>query len=218
MINIYCYVDLVLHFDTYLISFTNKNGLLIYLLIFLMLFSETGFVVTPLVPGDTVLFVSGTLASSGSLKISFLFFVICLAVFLGDNTNFLIGHFIRKKVTKDEEIKFVKKEYLDRTSSFFDSYGSRTITIASFIPIVRSFAPFLAGMGFMPYTKFCRYNLVGIVLWVSTFLFAGFFFGNIPVVKNNFSLTIFVIILVSSIFGIITYVQSKRDKKTVLES
>lgn len=212
MVNLYYYIDLIFHFDTHLIALTNEHGLLIYLLLFLMLFSETGFVVTPLVPGDTVLFVAGALATTGSLNISALFFILCLAVVSGDNSNYFIGHLVRKKITKDEDIRFVKKEYLDRTRRFFDRYGARTIIIASFLPIVRTFAPFVAGMGFMRYSKFFRYNLVGVVLWVSTFLFTGYFFGNLPVVKDNFSLAILVILLVSSIFGIITYIQSKRKQ------
>jgi membrane-associated protein len=213
MDNFYYFIDLILHFDTHLIALTNKHGLLIYLLLFFMLFSETGFVVTPLVPGDTVLFVTGALATTGSLNISALFFVLCLAVVSGDNANYFIGHLVRKKITKDDDIRFVKKEHIDRTRTFFDKYGVKTIIIARFLPFVRSFAPFVAGMGFMPYSKFFRYNVVGVVLWVSTFLFAGYFFGNLPVVKDNFSLAILVIILVSSILGIITYLQNKRDPK-----
>jgi membrane-associated protein len=178
-----------------------------------MLFSETGFVVTPLVPGDTVLFDTGALATTGSLNISALFFVLCLAVVSGDNANYFIGHLVRKKITKDDDIMFVKKEHIVRTRTFFDKYGVKSIIIARFLPFVRSFAPFVAGMGFMPYSKFFRYNVVGVVLWVSTFLFAGYFFGNLPVVKDNFSLAILVIILVSSILGIITYLQNKRDPK-----
>jgi membrane-associated protein len=213
MINLYYYIDLFLHFDTHLIALTNKHGLLIYLLLFFMLFSETGFVVTPLVPGDTVLFVTGALATTGSLNISALFLVLCLAVVSGDNANYSIGYLVRKKITRDDDIRFVKKEHLDRTRRFLDSYGAKTIVIASFLPIIRTLVPFVAGMGFMPYLKFFRYNIVGVVSWVSTFLFAGYFFGNLPVVKDNFSLAILMIILVSSIFGIITYIQSKRKSK-----
>jgi membrane-associated protein len=213
MVNLYYYIDLILHFDTYLIALINKHGLLIYLLLFFMLFSETGFVVTPLVPGDIVLFTTGALATTGSLNISALFFVLCLAVVSGDNSNYFIGHLVRKKITKNEDIRFIKKEYLDHTRRFFKRYGARTIIIASFLPIVRTLAPFVAGMGFIPYSKFFWYNVVGVVSWVSIFLFAGYFFGNLPIVKDNFSLAILVIFLVSSFFGIITYIQSKRKSK-----
>jgi membrane-associated protein len=213
MINLYYYIDLFLHFDTHLTALTNKHGLLIYLLLFFMLFSETGFVVTPLVPGDTVLFVTGALASTGSLNISTLFFVLCLAVVSGDNSNYLIGHYVSKKITRDDDIRFIKKEHIDRTRRFFDKYGAKTIVIASFIPIVRTLAPFVAGMGFMPHLKFFRYNIVGVISWVSTFLFAGYFIGNLPFVKDNFSLVILLVVFVSSIFGIITYIQSKRKSK-----
>ena len=214
MFNLYYYTDLFLHFDTHLIALTNKHGLLIYLLLFFMLFSETGFVVTPLVPGDTVLFVTGALAATGSLNISVLFFVLCLAVVSGDNANYSIGYLVKKKITKDDEIRFVKKEHLDHTRRFFERYGAKTIVIASFLPIVRTLAPFVAGMGFMPHTKFFRYNVVGVVSWVSTFLFAGYFFGNLPVVKDNFSLAILAIIFVSSIFCFITYIKSKQKSRT----
>jgi len=213
VVNLYYYIDLIFHCDTHLIALTNKHGLLIYLLLFFILFSETGFVVTPLVPGDTVLFSTGALAATGSLNISALFFVLCLAVVSGDNANYFIGHLVRKKITKDEDIRFIKKEYLDRTRRFFKRYGARTIIIASFLPIFRTLAPFVAGMGFTPYSKFFWYNVVGVVSWVSTFLFAGYFFGNLPIVKDNFSLAILVIILVFSFFGIIKYIQSKRKIK-----
>jgi membrane-associated protein len=213
MDNFYYFIDLILHLDTHLIAVTNKYGLLTYLLLFVLLFSETGFVITPLVPGDSVIFVAGALATTGSLNISALLFVLCLSVVLADNVNYQIGHLLRKKVTNDENIKFVKKEHLDRTRKFYDKYGVKTITIASFLPIVRTLAPFIAGMGFMSYSKFIRYNVVGVVLWVSTFLFAGYFFGNLPIVKDNFSLVILGVILVSSILGIITYIKSKRDLK-----
>ena len=177
----------------------------------MLLFSETGFVVTPFVPGDSIIFVAGALATTGSLNLSVLLFVLCFSVVSADNANYQIGHLLRKKVTSDENIRFVKKEHLERTRIFFDKYGVKTIIIASFLPIVRSFAPFIAGMGFMPYSKFFRYNLVGVVSWVSTFLFSGYFFGNLPIVKDNFSLVILGVLLVSSILCIITYIQSKRD-------
>jgi membrane-associated protein len=211
MDSFYYFVDLILHLDTHLIAVTNKYGLRTYLLLFVLLFSETGFVVTPFVPGDSVIFVAGALATTGSLNLSALLFVLCLSVISADNVNYQIGHLLRKKVKNDENIRFVKKEHLDRTRIFFDKYGVKTIIVASFLPIVRTFAPFVAGMGFMPYSKFIRYNLVGVVSWVSTFLFAGYFFGNLPGVKENFSLVILGVILVSSILGIITYTQSKRD-------
>jgi membrane-associated protein len=211
MNSFYYFIDLILHLNTNLIAVTNKYGLLTYLLLFFMLFSETGFVVTPFVPGDSIIFVAGALATTGSLNLSALLFVLCISVVSADNVNYQIGHLLRKKVTNDENIRFVKKEHLERTRIFFDKYGVKTIIIASFLPIVRSFAPFIAGMGFMPYSKFFRYNFVGVVSWVSTFLFSGYFFGNLPIVKNNFSLVILGVFLVSSILGIITYIQSKRD-------
>jgi membrane-associated protein len=211
MDNFNYFIDLILHLDTNLIAVTNEYGLLTYLLLFVILFSETGFVITPLLPGDSIIFATGALATTGSLNISTLFFVLCLAVISGDNVNYQIGHLLRKKITNDEDSRFVKKEYLDRTRIFYDKYGVKTIIIARFLPIVRSFAPLVAGMGFMPYSKFFRYNVVGVVSWVSTFLFAGYFFGNLPIVKDNFSLVILGVILFSSSLGIIIYIKSKHD-------
>jgi membrane-associated protein len=216
MIDLNYFIDFILHLDIHLIEVTNKYGLLTYFLLFVILFCETGFVVTPLLPGDSLIFATGALAATGSLNFSTLLFVLNLAVISGDTVNYQIGHLLRKKITNKENIRFVKKEYLDRTRTFFEKYGAKTIIIARFIPIIRTFAPFVAGVGIMPYSKFIRYNVVGGVAWVSAFLLVGYFFGNLPVVKNNFSLVILGIIVVSLIPGVITYLQSKRDPKEVL--
>lgn len=205
------FMDLFLHLDTHLNAITNEYGMLTYLLLFIIIFCETGLVVTPFLPGDSLIFATGALAASGSLNIITLFFLLCLAAISGDTVNYQIGHLLRDKITKHEEIRFIKKEHLDRTHVFFEKYGTKTIVIARFVPIVRTFAPFVAGVGIMPYPKFISYNIIGGVAWVFAFLLGGYFFGNLPIVKDNFSFVILGIIFVSLLPGIITYIQSKRN-------
>lgn len=205
------FMDLFLHLDTHLNAITNEYGMLTYLLLFVIIFCETGLVVTPFLPGDSLIFATGALAASGSLNPITLFFLLSLAAISGDTVNYQIGHLLRDKITKHEDIRFIKKEHLDRTHVFFEKYGTKTIVIARFVPIVRTFAPFVAGVGIMPYSKFISYNVIGGVAWVFAFLFGGYFFGNLPIVKDNFSFVILGIIFVSLLPGIITYIQSKRN-------
>lgn len=205
------FIDLFLHLDTHLNAITNEYGMLTYLLLFIIVFCETGLVVTPFLPGDSLIFATGALAASGSLNLLTLLIVLCLAAVSGDTVNYQIGHLLRDKIANREDIMFVKKEHLDRTHIFFEKYGAKTIVIARFVPIIRTFAPFVAGVGIMPYSKFISFNVVGGVSWVFAFLFGGYFFGNLPIVKDNFSFVILGIIFVSLLPGIITYIQSKRN-------
>lgn len=205
------FIDLFLHLDTHLNAITNEYGMLTYLLLFIIVFCETGLVVTPFLPGDSLIFATGALAASGSLNLLTLLIVLCIAAVSGDTVNYQIGHLLRDKIANREDIRFVKKEHLDRTHIFFERYGAKTIVIARFVPIIRTFAPFVAGVGIMPYSKFISFNVVGGVSWVSAFLFGGYFFGNLPIVKDNFSFVILGIIFVSLLPGIITYIQSKRN-------
>jgi membrane-associated protein len=205
------FIDFFLHLDTNLKAITNEYGLLTYLLLFATVFFETGLVATPFLPGDSLIFATGALAASGSLNLSTIFFVLCLAAVLGDTVNYHIGSLLRDKVVNHENIRFVKKEHIDSTHIFFAKYGVKTIILARFAPIIRTFAPFVAGVGIMPYSKFITYNVIGGVGWVSTFLLGGYFFGNLSAVKDNFSVVILGIIFVSLLPGVITYVQSKRD-------
>jgi len=205
------FIDLFLHLDTHLNAITNEYGMLTYLLLFVIIFCETGLVVTPFLPGDSLIFATGALAASGSLNLFTLFIVLCLAAVSGDTVNYQIGHLLRDRIANRENIRFVKKEHLDRTHVFFEKYGAKTIVIARFVPIIRTFAPFVAGIGIMPYSKFISFNVVGGVSWVSAFLLAGYFFGNLPFVKDNFSLVILGIIFISLLPGIITYIQNKRN-------
>lgn len=204
------FIDIILHLDKNLLILTQNYGIFIYVIIFLIIFCETGLVITPFLPGDSLLFAAGTLASVGSLNIIFLFIIITLAAILGDTANYWIGKIIGPGILKKEKIKFIKKEYIEKTERFYEKYGNKTIILARFVPIVRTFAPFLAGVGSMTYPKFLIYNIVGGLLWVSLFLFGGYFFGNIPLVKENFTLVILGIIFISFIPIIIEYIKHKR--------
>ena len=215
MANLNYLIDLFLHLDSHLSAITNEYGLLTYLLLFAIVFCETGLVITPFLPGDSLIFAAGALAASGSFNLFTLLVVLCFAAIAGDTVNYQIGHVLRNRVANQENIRFIKQEHLDRTHVFFEKYGVKTIIIARFIPVIRTFAPFVAGVGTMPYSTFISYNIVGGVVWVVSFLFGGYFFGNLLVVKDNFSFVILGIIFVSLIPGIIAYIQSKRNPKSV---
>ncbi|AKB55144.1 MULTISPECIES: DedA family protein [Methanosarcina] len=207
------FIDIFLHLDAHLREITNEYGLLTYLLLFAIIFCETGLVIAPFLPGDSLIFATGALAASGSFNLFILLIVLCLAAIAGDNVNYHTGHFLGNRATNRENIRFIKKEQLDRTHLFFKKYGVKTIIMARFIPVIRTFAPFVAGIGTMPYLTFVSYDTIGGVLWVTSFLFGGYFFGNLLVVKDNLSFLIPGIILVSLLPGIIAYIQSKRDPK-----
>lgn len=206
--------DIAIHFDRYLGVIIQQYGLWTYLIIFVVIFSETGFVITPFFPGDSLLFAAGAIAAIGGLNIFWLFFLLSLAAFLGNTSNYWIGFAVGPGVFKKENSRFFKKEYLDKTHDFYEKHGSITIIIARFMPILRTFAPFVAGIGRMTYWKFSIYSLIGSLLWVSLFLFAGYFFGNLPGVKNNFSLVILAIILVSFVPALIGWVKNKKNKRS----
>src|SRR5512139_812714 len=188
--------NFLLHIDTYLNDIITRYGVWTYALLFLVIFMETGFVVTPFLPGDSLIFAAGAFAGLGYLHLGILFVILCAAAILGDTVNYWIGHYIGPRAFSGN-VRFLKKEYLDRTHVFFEKYGGKTIIIARFIPIVRTFAPFVAGVGEMSYGRFITYNVVGGVAWVSLFLFLGYFFGNLPFVRDNFPIVIVVIILIS---------------------
>lgn len=213
--NIEYFADLFLHFDTYLSAITSEYGPLVYLLLFIIVFCETGLVVTPFLPGDSLIFATGALAATGSLDLFTLLILLCIAAVAGDTVNYEIGHLLRNRAASNENMRFIKKEHLDRTHEFFEKHGVKTIIIARFVPIIRTFAPFVAGVGTMPYSTFISYNFIGGVGWVTLFLFGGYYFGNLPFVKENFSFVIIGIIIVSLIPGAITYIQSKRGSKVI---
>ena len=201
-------IDFFLHIDKNLATVIQNYGLGTYLILFLIIFCETGLVITPFLPGDSLLFAAGAFASIGSLNITILLLLLGFAAVIGDTINYFIGSYIGEKAFK-EKSRFLKKEYLDKTKTFYEKYGPKTIIIARFIPIIRTFAPFVAGMGKMKYKKFIVYNLIGGILWVFLFLLAGYFFGNISFVKNNFSLVIIAIIAISILPAVYEYINHR---------
>jgi membrane-associated protein len=204
-------IDLFLHLDTHLNAVIQDYGTWTYLLLFLIVFCETGLVVTPILPGDSLLFAAGAFAASGSLDVKWLVILLSIAAVAGDAVNYAIGHFMGPKVFSRPDSRFLKKEYLDRTHQFYEKYGGKTIIIARFVPIVRTFAPFVAGVGSMTYAKFASYNILGGILWVAVCVLAGYAFGNIPIVKQNFTLVILGIIFVSLLPGLIEFLRQRRQ-------
>jgi membrane-associated protein len=210
---IFYLIDLFLHLDKHLSQIIQNYGVWTYLLLFLVIFVETGFVVMPFLPGDSLLFAAGTFASpalGSSLNIFLLWALLCTAAILGDTVNYWIGHFIGPKAFTGE-VRFLKKEYLDRTHEFYEKHGGKTIIIARFIPIIRTFAPFVAGIGAMNYGRFITYNVVGGVLWVTIFTFGGYYFGNLPFVKENFSLVVIAIIFISVVPMIFEFIKQRTS-------
>ncbi len=201
-------IDFILHIDRHLIEFVAANGVWIYALLFLIVFVETGLVVMPLLPGDSLLFAAGAIAATGGMDPVLLCGLLFVAAVLGDTVNYHVGNYIGPKVFEHEN-RFIKRAYLLKTRDFFEKHGGKTIIIARFMPIIRTFAPFVAGVGSMPYRRFLSYNVVGAALWVVSFVLLGYFFGNLPAVKENFTLVIFAIIGISVMPGVIAWVRHK---------
>lgn len=206
-------VDFALHLDRYIQSMINWFGAWTYLILFVTIFVETGLVILPFLPGDSLLFAAGAFAAVGSFHVGLLFLLLALAAFLGDTANYWIGHKLGPRIFSGEHVRWLKKEHLDRTHAFYEKYGGETIIIARFIPIVRTFAPFVAGIGEMSYLRFLSYNVIGGVAWVALFVFGGYFFGNLPFVKKNFSLVIIAIIFISVLPGVIEYLRQRRSAR-----
>ena len=207
---IFYLVDFFIHLDKYLPVIVHSFGVWIYVIVFLVIFCETGLVVTPILPGDSLLFALGTLAALGSLNIELLLVLLCIAAVAGDTVNYAIGHYIGPKVFHYEDSRFFKREYLLKTHEFYEKHGGKTIIIARFMPIIRTFAPFVAGVGAMTYSRFILYNITGGIAWVCIFLLGGYFFGNIPAVKSNFTLVIVAIVIISVLPGFIEYLRQRR--------
>src|SRR3989338_8172745 len=195
------------HLDKYLGTIISDFGPLTYVLLFLILFLETGVVVTPFLPGDSLLFAAGALSATGAMNIFFLYIILTGAAIIGDSVNYWIGYIIGPRIFEMRRIPLIKKEHLTRTEKFYEKHGGKTIILARFIPIIRTFAPFVAGVGKMSYGKFISFNIIGGLTWVTLFTFGGYFFGNLPFIKNNFHLAIFGIILVSILPIIIEYIR-----------
>lgn len=208
------FIEELLHFDRYIPVIMDNYGVLIYVLLFLIIFCETGLVVTPFLPGDSIIFACGALAAVSGMNILVLIVIFFSAAILGDGTNYLIGKKLGERLVNSNS-RFIKKSYIDKAQSFYEKYGSKAIVLARFVPIVRTFAPFVAGIGNMCYKKFGVFNIIGGTIWVSLFLSLGFFFGNIPVIKNNFSLVTIGIILISLLpvlVEVIKHMNSAKDQ------
>ncbi|MFA4982308.1 MAG: DedA family protein [Candidatus Omnitrophota bacterium] len=206
-------IEFIFHIDKHLDVIIKSFGVWSYALLFAIIFTETGLVVMPFLPGDSLLFAAGAFAAVGSFNVWYLFGALALAAVIGDSVNYALGKYLGHKVFQLNP-RIFKKEYIDRTHAFYEKYGGKTIIIARFVPIVRTFAPFVAGVGKMSYAYFFTYNVVGGILWVALFIFGGFYFGNMPIVKDNFTITIFVIIFLSILPGIIEYWKHHQRKKS----
>lgn len=205
------FINVILHLDKYLNVITQNYGVWTYILIFLIIFCETGLVITPFLPGDSILFATGALASIGSLKILILFMLFYMAAVIGDTVNYYIGQKVGNKILEKKDVKYINKEYLKKANIFYEKHGSMTIVVGRFIPIIRTFVPFVAGIGEMSYSKFIIYNMLGGLLWVTLFLGGGYFFGNLPFIKQHFSYVLIAIIIISIIPAIAAFIKEKRD-------
>ena len=203
------FFDIVLHLDANLQWLVANYGAWVYLVLFLIIFCETGLVVTPFLPGDSLLFVSGTLAAAGVMDVHGIFALLVLAAFSGDNTNYWIGRFVGPRVFRRERSRLLNPAHLIRTQHFYEKHGGKTVIFARFLPIIRTFAPFVAGIGRMVYPRFLFYSFAGSVFWIGCFVFGGYYFGNIPLVRQNLTLVIVAIIVISVMPGVIGYLRQK---------
>jgi membrane-associated protein len=204
-------IDFILHVDKYLNVIIANYGYLTYPILFFIIFLETGLVITPFLPGDSLIFIAGAISARGSINIILLWVVLCFAAVLGDSVNYFVGSYFGEKLFLNN--RFFKKHHLDKTKGFYEKHGGKTIVLARFVPIVRTFAPFVAGIGKMNYKKFLGYNLFGGILWVTLFVFAGYFFGTIPLIQNNLTIVIIIIVLLSIVPVILEYLKIRKNKQ-----
>lgn len=213
--NIITYLfSFILHLDKHLAEIISAYGPLTYLIFFLIVFAETGLVIFPFLPGDSLLFAAGTFAAIGSLNFMATFAILFIAAVAGDSVNYWIGNVFGKKIVDNPKITFINQEHIDKTEAFYKKYGGKTIILARFVPIVRTFAPFVAGVGKMHYQSFITYNILGGFIWVSLFMVLGYFFGNVPIVKEHFSLAILAVIGISVVPMAIEYIKQKNSPST----
>ncbi|MBC3796540.1 DedA family protein [Acetobacterium tundrae] len=204
-------INFIMHLDQSLYGIIQNYGFWTYLILFIIIFCETGLVVTPFLPGDSLIFASGALSAMGSLNVAAFFITFLLAAVIGDTVNYSIGKAIGNKILENGKNKFVKKEYIVKAHKFYEKYGSLTIVIGRFIPIIRTFVPFVAGMGEMHYVKFIGYNILGGFLWVTLFLTGGYLFGNIPIIKDNFTFVLIAIIAISVLPAFIIFLKERKN-------
>ncbi len=206
-------IDFILHIDQHLTALSAQYGMWIYAILFLIIFCETGLVATPFLPGDSLLFAAGGIAAVGGMNIHIMVLILLIAAILGDAVNFMIGKYFGAKLFSNPNSKIFRRAYLEKTHAFYEKHGGKTIIIARFVPIVRTFAPFVAGMGDMHYGRFIRYNIIGALAWVLLFSYLGYFFANIPLVKNNLGLVLGAIIVISILPAVIEIVRAKYAAK-----
>ena len=204
------FIDIFIHLDKHLSVIIQNYGAWTYGILFLIIFCETGLVVTPFLPGDSLLFAAGAFAGLGALEPVKLCVLLSVAAILGDTLNYSIGHFLGPKIFTGEKIRFLNRDHLEKTHQFYEKYGGKTIIIARFMPIIRTFAPFVAGIGSMTYSRFILFNVAGGLIWIVLFVGAGYMFGNVPMVKRNFTLVIIAIIIISIMPGVIEYVRHRK--------
>lgn len=205
------FLDIVLHLDAHLLALVQEYGVWVYAILFVIIFAETGLVVAPFLPGDSLLFVTGALCGMGSLELQILMPLLIIAAFSGDNTNYWVGRLLGLRLLNHANQKLIKHEHLEKTHLFFDKHGGKTIIFARFLPVIRTFAPFVAGIGTMNYRSFVMFSALGSVAWIGSLTVAGYFFGNIPVIKNNLTLMILFIIVVSFIPAILEFIKHRRQ-------
>ena len=208
------FIDIILHLDKHLSIFLSNYGAWVYALLFAIIFAETGFVVTPFLPGDSLLFVAGTLAAGHGLDVQWLIPLLIAASFGGDNTNYWIGYHLGPRVLRSNDSWLLNRKHLDRTHAFYEKHGGKTILLARFLPIVRTFAPFVAGVGRMPYFRFLSFSFAGSVLWITLFVLAGYYFGHIEWVRKNLTLVMLGIIVVSILPGVIAWLRHRFTRTT----
>jgi len=201
--------DFILHIDVHLQEIIVAYGVWTYAILFAIIFCETGLVVTPFLPGDSLLFATGAFAATGSLDVIWIFILLSLAAIIGNIVNYSIGYYVGPNIMQKKNIRFINKEYLERTHKFYEKHGGKTMVIARFVPIIRTFAPFVAGIGFMTYGRFMFFNIVAGIAWVGIFVFGGYYFGNLPAVKNHFTLVIVAIIIISMVPVVVEFIRHR---------
>ena len=209
------FIDIILHLDAHLLALTQQYGVWVYAILFLIIYSETGLVIAPFLPGDSLLFVAGALCGMGALQLEWLAPLLILAAFSGDNTNYWIGRLIGVRLLNRANARLIRREHLAKAQTFYDKHGGKTIILARFMPILRTFAPFVAGIGMMRYRLFVLFSALGSVAWISSLTAAGYFFGNIPVVKNNLTLIIIGIIAITILPALIEFIRYRKGNQSV---
>lgn len=208
------FIDIVLHLDAHLLALTQQYGVWVYAILFLIIFCETGLVITPFLPGDSLLFVAGALCGMGALQLEWLAPLLVLAAFSGDNTNYWVGRLVGTRLLKRASAKLIRREHLDKTHAFYEKHGGKTVILARFLPIIRTFAPFVAGIGMMRYRLFVLFSALGSLAWITSFTVGGYLFGNIPVIKNNLTLMTLGIIVISLLPALREFIRHRKSSQS----